>query len=579
MIMSTQIFRSNGVSIKANTAAGASWVKKVIHPPSAKDEDYHGTPFKGNSSVALLELRGESDIPPVFTYNSGTLIAPVIETLNPSTLLFLSGSGGRVGAYAFMRIAPNTYVQQTDANIPSGTPIPALPAALTSGYDFLNNYNSDFQCHRIGYKSNTFYLNATGFNNQGIVCSAKFKPDLYNTATSAAVNGVRNNSMTAHQLWKSLNPQQRRAFVDAVPKRYRIATARTTASAPSSRRSLEEDFEVLSVTDRADQLSIPISDFTLQMLNFGESQATLGVIPGGGVSIVGLLPDTISDVQMISPTSSTRQAKEGDYVVQTWSEDVNLFSQAPRVNNQTGGQHLTECFLTWYNPTSNTHLYYNLMGTSQTAGIDSYCDIPWTAHDWSYTMFQGLTVPSGSTISTTGVPYISIKTILGLEVQPRISSSMRPFMEQLPFPDDAAIEIASVLIREKPDSLPAAANDLGQIFDSITNYAPKVFDFFKGIFSGGSGDKSESKPAKSDKKAPGANSWFLGDLLFPDKKSKSSAKPPSSRPRKPTPSRARSSSRSRVTVVPAKKSIRRKSGFVSARPAMRKRSRSRSMRM
>jgi hypothetical protein len=194
-------------------------------------------------------------------------------------------------------------------------------------------------------------------------------------------------------------------------------------------------------------------------------------------------------------------------------------------------------------------------------------------------MFQGLTVPSGSTISTTGVPYISIKTILGLEVQPRISSSMRPFMEQLPFPDDAAIEIASVLIREKPDSLPAAANDLGQIFDSITNYAPKVFDFFKGIFSGGSGDKSESKPAKSDKKAPGANSWFLGDLLFPDKKSKSSAKPPSSRPRKPTPSRARSSSRSRVTVVPAKKSIRRKSGFVSARPAMRKRSRSRSMRM
>jgi hypothetical protein len=577
--MSTQIFRSNGISVKANTAAGASWVKKVIHPPSAKDEDYHGTPFKGNSSVALLELRGESDIPPVFTYNSGTLVAPVIETLNPSTMLFLSGSGGRVGAYAFMRIAPNTYVQQTDANIPSGTPVPALPAALTSGYDFINNYNSDFQCHRIGYKSNTFYLNATGFNNQGIVCSAKFKPDLYNTATTTAVNGVRNNSITAHQLWKSLNPQQRRAFVDAVPKRYRTSASRTTAAAPSSRRSLEEDFEVLSVADRADPLSLPVSDFSLQMLNFGESNATLGTIPGGGISIVGLLPDTISDVQMISPTSSTRQAKEGDYVVQTWSEDVNLFSQAPRVNNQSGGQHLTECFLTWYNPVSNTHLYYNLMGTSQTAGIDSYCDIPWTSHDWSYTMFQGLTVPSGSTISTTGVPYISIKTILGLEVQPRISSSMRPFMEQLPFPDDAAIEIASVLIREKPDSLPAAANDLGQIFDSITNYAPKVFDFFKGIFSGGSGDKSESKPAKSDKKAPGANSWFLGDLLFPDKKSKSPATAPSSRPRKRTPSRARSSSRSRVTVVPAKKSIRRKSGFVSARPAMRKRSRSRSMRM
>jgi hypothetical protein len=577
--MSTQIFRSNGVSVKANTVAGASWVKKVIHPPSTKDEDYHGTPFKGNSSVALLELRGESDIPPIFTYNSGTIVAPVIETLNPSTMLFLSGSGGRVGAYAFMRIAPNTYVQQTDANIPSGTPIPALPAALTSGYDFLNNYNSDFQCHRIGYKSNTFYLNATGFNNQGIVCSAKFKPDLYSSAITTAVNGIRNSSMTSHQFWKGLNPQQRRAFVDAVPRHHRVPAARAALSIPSSRRGLEDDFEVLSVADRSDPLTLPISDFSLQVLNFGESNATLGVIPGGGISIIGLLPDTISDVQMISPTSSTRQAKEGDYVVQTWSEDVNLFSQAPRVNNQTGGQHLTECYLTWYNPVSNAHLYYNLMGTSQTLGIDSYCDIPWTSHDWSYTMFQGLTVPSGSTISTTGVPYISVKTILGLEVQPRISSSMRPFMEQLPFPDDAAIEIASVLIREKPDSLPASANDLGQIFDSITNYAPKVFDFFKGIFSGGSGDKSDSKSVKSDKKTPGANSWFLGDLLFPDKKSKSPATTSSLRSVKLTPSRVRSSSRSRTAVVPTKKPIRRKSGYVLPRPAMRKRSRSRSMRM
>jgi hypothetical protein len=570
--MSQTIFRTNGVTVKANTAAGASWVRKVIHPPSPKDPDYHGTPFKGNSSVALLELRGETDFPPAFTYNSGTTVAPVIETLYPSTLLFLSGSGGRVGSYCFMRIAPNTYVQQTDANIPSGTPIPALPAALNAGYDFLSNYNSDFMSHRIGYKSTTYYLNATDFQNQGIVACAKFKPDLINSAISSTSNGARNNNYSSHQLWRTLSEQQRRAFLAAVPEHHRIKPQKQT-----SRRAIEEDFEVLSVADRKEPLSLPVADFQLQLLNFGESNATLGVIPGGGISIIGLLPDTIADVQMISPTSAMRPAKEGDYVVSTWTEDVNLFAQAPRVNHQIGTQALTECFICWYNPTSNTTLYYNLMGTTATSGINSYCDTPWTSHDWAYTMFQGLTVPTGTIASTTGLPYISVKTILGLEVQPRISSSMRPFMDQLPFPDDAAIEIASVLIREKPDSLPAAANDLGQIFDSITNYAPKVFDFFKGIFSGGS-DKSSAKTSKSEKK-PGANTWLLGDLLFPDKKSKATPSTSVRRPRPRTPSRARSTSRPRVAVVPAKKSIRRKSGYVNARPAMRKRGPSRSMRM
>lgn len=504
-----------GTRVQCATVEGAAYLKKVVHPPSPLTPAYCGTPFRGNSQIALLELKGETDFPPVFNYNSGTIPLPVYNTINPSTMLFLTPSGGRVGSYAFQRIADDTYVQQTAINIDvTVEPVPTAPAALLSGYDFVKQYANDFSSHRIGYKSTTFYLNATAFNNQGTVASAKFKPDILSSELlSPALSGghkSRGVHHDSHSFYERLQPKDRHNFLHA-------------AQPFMTCLPHEVESDGFCTTANGD-VGAPFSQFIAQFLNYGESSAVTTLF-GGQPAIKGLLPNTIADIQMLSKSAVMRPAVEGAYVVQSNSEDVNLFIQAPVVNNASGAVNLVQCFLTWYNPTTNLHYYYLLRATQSTildADIQSTQDIPWTEHDWSYTMFQGLSVPTSPTSTNNGLPYISVKTILGLEVQPRVFSSMRPFMRELPMPDEAALDLASILIRERPDCMPSAANDFGQIFSAITEYAPKVVDWISKAF-GGSGSKQPAEKKKSSGK------WWLGDvidgLVNPTKPSKPKQQP------------------------------------------------------
>lgn len=488
-----------GSRVQCATAEGAAYVKKVVHPPSPLTPIYSGTPFRGNSQIALLELKGETDIPPIFNYNTGTLQAPEYHTINPTTLLFLTPSGGRVGSYSFMRVAEDTYVQQIAANIDiARAPLPSVPAALLSGYDFVTQYSHDFSCHRIGYKSTTFYLNATAFNNQGTVASAKFKPNIITSNTD--VPEYRGNHKTrshhhhAHAYYESLPPADRHAFLQA-----------SKANLTCDYSLVEEDGYV---TDADGNPTIPFPEAYLQVHNFGESRATIADI-GGIPAIQGLLPNTISDIQMLSKSAVMRPACEGAYVVQSNSDDVNLFIQAPITERDGAVPMLVQCYFVWFNPALGKRAYFQLRASQSTildTDVFSYQDIPWTGHDWSFTMFQGLTVPTSPISSNNGLPYISVKTILGLEIQPRVSSSMRPFMRELPMPDEAALDLASILIRERPDCMPAAANDFGQIFSAIADYAPKVVSWISKAFGGNS-----AKPATDNKKTTGK--WLLGDIV------------------------------------------------------------------
>jgi hypothetical protein len=252
----------------------------------------------------------------------------------------------------------------------------------------------------------------------------------------------------------------------------------------------------------------PFDQFLAQFHNYGEIEAYTTLF-GGQTAVHGLFPNTISDIQMLSKSAVFRPASEGAYVVQSNSDDVNLFIQAPSINNEGGAANLIISLLTWYRPSTNTHYYFLLHTTQSNIGDTEPLasqDIPWTMHDWSYTMFQGLTVPTSPISTNNGLPYISVKTILGLEVQPRLFSSMRPFMRELPMPDEAALDLASILIRERPDCMPSAANDFGQIFSAIAEYAPKVVDWISKAFGG-----SKSSAPAPEKKSSGK--WALGDAI------------------------------------------------------------------
>lgn len=493
------VMNTPGLRVTAKTPAGAAYVKKVTHPPTTTPDEYGGIPDSSAPNVVLMEVKGEINFPPILT----TAVDSVTTTTtNPTRMMFLSPSGGKVGSYCFLWNAlpaggaPPGWVQPLTQPAAAGL-IPAInnvcpSSAINSGYNW-KNWLQDVGQSRTAYKSETYYLNATAFNNQGTVTCAKFKPNvLYGLSFTELVAHTRGCKKSIHNLVTMMLCLISNLCRD---KKYRqLAFERLHRK--GVKKVDEYGYDVVQPNELTlnDLKGYP-TEYTFQCLEIDVPSGTGSLTPLPNSSMwtfSGLLPDNPSQLLNLSSKAATRPAFEGSFVVH---QKVNPISEWTTTGDGSQNVAPVEAYsgplisilrtrdgtVFSYMPLYSDNVFENLGETAYAHAGDT----PWNNLDWSITMFDGLTVPTvlGTTLSS--VPYITIKSFAGLELQPNFQGSLLPFARLLPPPDCDAMEIATTIFHGRPDDLPASANDFGTIASLAVKYLPTAVSFLKNLFSGG----------------------------------------------------------------------------------------------
>jgi len=195
----------------------------------------------------------------------------------------------------------------------------------------------------------------------------------------------------------------------------------------------------------------------------------------------------------LSPKASTRPAREGAFVVQQQEDEIMPWISVnnPAVSNPSSPDGLILSFIRFVN-TAGSNIFVPLYSSQPGTTTSPFaCDVAWGSLDWSMTLFEGLTVPTSVGTTLSSVPYITVKSFIGLEMQPKSISSLVTFQRTLPLPDPDAIRMAVGIMHARPDSLPAAANDLGTIASTALKFIPTAVSWLKDLF----GDSKQKEKA------------------------------------------------------------------------------------
>jgi len=488
MSTDTNIGTIQGMKINASTPAGAAYVKKVTHPPSNMSSDYLGRPDCSSPNVVLIELKSEQNIAPILAVPTS---ATTVKTVNPSSMMFLQSSGAVVSNYVFLylsdaTIATKGWVQpQGQLAITSGPELQptvtqtTLQSVNMAGYSF-NNWQTDVASHRKTYKSSTYYLNATNFNNQGVVTTAKFKPDIVQgLSLLSLLDSHRGDSKSTANL---INAARSSLNVKGYSLKHNQKSQEMY-----NKSQQDDEFVVLDTNG----YKLPGEQMSYQILDFGSFSTSQGAdLPfSSQIYYNTLLPETSSQVLMSSPKSATRPAKDGAFVVLQQEDEIIPWVANTSNNVASVPAGLTLSFMRY--SVSGVSTYIPLYSSTLTGNTFSpaTAEVQWSSLDWSYTLFEGLTVPTTVGTTLTSVPYVTVKSFVGLEIQPRPTSSITSFQRTLPLPDDDAIRMVIGIMHARPDSLPASANDLGSIATTAIKFIPTAVEWLKNIF----GSKTEEK--------------------------------------------------------------------------------------
>lgn len=412
-------------AIPSETAAGKAWLEKYLHPPSVQKSSFVSTPDNNISPVTTLNFETINNIP-ITGVISGT-------TYNFSDVFFLQTTGARVVSYIFVRTPfynSGEWFQH-----------PQYPAIINDSYDFLHNWGADVSMQRMSYKSCTYYLNATAFNDQGTITIAQSRPAFYAFQSS------------------TIPPTQR----------------------------LSDDFLNTTEVFRRDNAEFDYNGIVLDM----------GDVSGAGVS-GEFVPATPTQVQQSNPKAVTHLARLGAFVPQHWSQPTNRFYN----NSDTGnGSEVDLCqpFIRFITADKSEHTIRLFCknkpdGTIPEPTLDNCGDTVWSDFTVAYVYFSALSIPSAIGQQIVAPAFITVKSVYGIEVQPHVKSAFVFFQQTPPVPDDKAIHIAAGIVHQKPDGYPSSANDFGSILSLVSTFAPKVIGWLSNAF----GTKKEE--AKIEKK-------------------------------------------------------------------------------
>lgn len=419
---------------KSNNPA-ISFLQKVLHPPSAVP-GFNGLPTNDVRSQVLLEYRNmELNVNPVYFTSPTT--APYPNTLPTFDICYLMTNGMRVLNIPFVTdpAQPTQFVQDL-AN-----------TSLLSTYD-ASHLVKDAQLYRTIYKSTTFYLNATAFNNTGMVTSCQFNP---NILFSGTLLGMSNTNPAMFYDFVSQKHNKTNLFL-ANPNYEQLAN---WDQFPHYHR--QELLRRLKLNPK-DSLNIdPNASIQILSLGLGSNGDTAQPIP------------TSSQILQQSMRSYGGRARDGAFVVQklntiapAWTTAGNTARTPPGVNNRDG---LFECYFYLLYPDGGGAYTPFIAPTAAgvpIADVQNLYDTLWTKDmTFSWVRFSGL----NRNITTTGdsTQLMIVKTYLGFELQPSLVSPFAGVQRVAPKPDLEAMQAMMDAFYELKDCLPARYNFWGTI--------------------------------------------------------------------------------------------------------------------
>lgn len=208
---------------KTDTATGAAWVEKYLHPPSALRASYNGIPDLNNTPSVNLEYRLESEqTPPTGTGTSTLYVLP------PSVYTH---------AYRFA-VNPTSAGFSEESLLVPENPNVDLP-----------EFSKTAESYRMAYRSTTFYQDATAFNNAGMIYTSQFRPNVaeYTERDIAAF----------HQRF------------------YAHKGAKEAIKLLTKSQAVEDGFEKLGLSDK---VGLPSSGNVLQVISLGKIPQTGGEV-------------------------------------------------------------------------------------------------------------------------------------------------------------------------------------------------------------------------------------------------------------------------------------------------------------
>jgi hypothetical protein len=423
---------------KAAPSVTSAFVKKTLHPPSAIS-NYEGMPTNDARTQVVTEWRGIDLLNPPTTLANGITVQ-----LLPawSEYAFLIPNGGRVKYIGFVRDATTGIWYQDLANV-----------GVVDTYNWSNWYN-DANLYRPAYRSTTTYLNATMFNNVGMVSGCQFNPNILFSGTLLSL------AETHSDLFRKLIP--------TLVRDKRCKVLKSTAASDDQLTSWAR--VPLSIrTDIADMLGLKTDILDLdpntsfQLLNFNNSGEAASV--GNTDSFI----PSMSQIMMQSQRSYAGKAMEGTFTVQRLNTVAPEWLAATNTNAGAGvpvNKGLYNCTSYWIDAVGIPHQVPFL----DTAPIDTpNASVP-TLKDtlWSKDMtfawihYKGISLNLNVSAEISS-EIIAIKTYIGLEIQPANRSAWAGMMQLSPKPSLEAMQMLMDGFYDLKDCMPAMYNFWGVI--------------------------------------------------------------------------------------------------------------------
>nr|WAY16462.1 hypothetical protein [Hepelivirales sp.] len=454
-----------------------AFIQKSLHPPSAID-GYCGLPTNDARSQVLAEWRSvELSRKPVIP---GTANIFVGGPASPC-MAFLIPTGARVNHIAFsQRLAADTgyrYVQDIGNT------------QLNTNYNFAN-FRDDAQLYRPAYKSTTFYLNATYFNNTGLCIVNQFNPNVLFAGTLLKLSNQPELFML---MVKSRNIKH----VPYTDMEFDTHSELFSTFPNFIQREIHEHFG----TDSKKTTFDLNPNTTVQIVNFGTSY----VVPED------------SQVLMQSLRSYAGKAMDGAFVVQRLNTIAPQWLSAGNTIGPIPGdpRGLYECWAYNIRPDDQSQHLVPFLEPGP-AGISfatapTLLDTLWSSDfTWSWVVFDGLTyqnVGTGTASPTANDQILITKTYLGVEIQPAPQSPWTSMLKISPAPDLEAMQALMDGFYELKDGLPAAYNFWGTLAavggQILTSFGPKLLQTaITGLKNIG---KKKNNPKPTPQPAPSAS--------------------------------------------------------------------------
>lgn len=469
-------------------------LKKIVHPPS--DEDFLGLPVGGDRSQIIMELKQLRFNNPRLFINGPNFVSassnPIYNQKIRLTLLMLNGP--RVSGVQFAYDSRLGYNYQDQGTI-----------YYNDTYDF-KNWSTDVNLYRPVYKSTTVALNATAFNNVGLVTASQFNPailfagtvgEFLSTKRSESINWLK---QMFERMGKVASEDD---FVDicscgvdvnhhtfAIHRKNGRFYAKYVSDWLSLPRSIRLDLvEALMSTKRAKTLSLNLREdgagdvigmavnTLIQVLNLNN----IGPDPVGGV-IDGV--PTVSQISQVAKSYSG-EARGGCFQVHRHVDLEPQWLPASRAGGSGDSlPRLYNCYIYYTQGATYIPLYEQQKESALVASDVILKDGLWTpSMTMGWITFDGLApnVTANPTSEATE-EFILVKSITGLEIQPAMKGAYSMMGKKAPAIDLDLMQEMLTTQSEFKDGMPASYNSWGMLAqlagNVVKNVAPHLIKRF-----------------------------------------------------------------------------------------------------